>query len=122
MAPGDASQARDAPAQTEVLQDSDRTRIARMRLPGPVLVRNEPLGPDAERRMSHELAILERLRGLEGVAQLADATSERSDGSIVLADAGASTLRDLPKPLAVDELLALAPAWPARSRRCTAAA
>ena len=48
--------------------------------------------------------------GFEGVAQLADAPSARSDGSIVLADVGDATLRDLPKPLAVEELLALAPA------------
>ena len=66
--------------------------------------------PDAERRSRHELAILERLRGLAGVAQLVDTPSARSDGSMVRADAGDATLRDLPKPLAVDELLALAPA------------
>ena len=105
-----------------MLHQSDRARIARVRLPGLVVVRKEPLGPDAERRVRHELAILERLLGLEGVAQLVDAPSARSDGSIVLADAGDATLRDLPKPLAVDELLTLAAAWPARSRRCTAAA
>jgi hypothetical protein len=68
------------------------------------------LGSDAERRARHELAILERLRGVEGVAQLADTPSARSDGSIVLAEVGDATLRDLPKPLAVEELLALAPA------------
>ena len=110
MASGDVSQARDALTEIEVLHQSDRARIVRVRLPGLVVVRKEPSGPDAERRARHELAILERLRGLEGVAQLADAPSARSDGSIVLADAGAATLRDLPKPLAVDGLLALAPA------------
>ena len=51
----------------------------------------------------------ERLRGLEGVAQLADAPSARSDGSIVPADVGDATLRDLLKPLAVEELLARDP-------------
>ena len=110
MAPADESPAQDALPQIEVLHQSDRARIVRVRLPGLVVVRKEPLGADAERRARHELAILERLRGLEGVAQLVDAPSARSDGSIVLADAGDATLRDLPKPLAVEELLALAPA------------
>jgi hypothetical protein len=108
MAPADESPAQDALPQIEVLHQSDRARIARVRLAGLVVVRKEPLGRDAERRARHELAILERLRGLEGVAQLVDAPLARSDGSIVLADAGDATLRDLPKPLAVDELLTLA--------------
>ena len=108
MAPGDVSPAQDALTEIEVLHQSDRARIARVRLLGLVVVRKEPLGPDAERRVRHELTILERLRGLEGVAQLVDGPSAQSDGSIVLADAGDATLRDLPKPLAGDELLALA--------------
>ena len=108
MAPADESPAQDALSQIEVLHQSDRARIVRVRLPGLVVVRKEPLGADAERRARHELAILERLRGLGSVAQLADAPSARSNGSIVLADAGDATLRDLPKPLAVDELLRLA--------------
>ena len=65
MASGDAQL-----SQIEVLQQTNRVRIDRLRLPGLVVIRKEPLGPDAERRVRHELAMLERLRGLEGVAQL----------------------------------------------------
>jgi hypothetical protein len=63
MAPGGVSPADDALTRIELLHQSDRARIARVRLPGLVVVRKEPLGPDAERRARHELAILERLRG-----------------------------------------------------------
>ena len=48
----------------------------------------------------------ERLRGIEGVAQLVDAP--RYPGCIVLADAGGTCLADLAKPLPVDELIAVA--------------
>ncbi len=50
--------------------------------------------------------MLERLRGVPGVAQLIDAP--RYPGSIVLADAGATSLAGLAKPLAVDDLIGLA--------------
>ncbi|WP_432969114.1 AAA family ATPase [Dactylosporangium sp. CA-233914] len=56
--------------------------------------------------MRHELAMLERLRGVEGVAQLVEVS--RCPGSIVLADAGAVSLAGLVKPLAVGELVGLA--------------
>ena len=75
-------------------------------LAGRTVIRKEPLGPDAERRLRHELAMLERLRGVEGVAQLAEAP--RYPGSIVLADAGGTSLAGLAKPLAVDDLIGLA--------------
>ena len=55
-------------------------------MPGRTVIRKEPLGPDAERRLRHEVAMLERLRGVAGVAQLVD--EPRYPGSIVLADAG----------------------------------
>ena len=50
--------------------------------------------------------MLERLRGVAGVAQLAAAP--RYPGSIVLADAGGTSLAGVAKPLAVDELIGLA--------------
>ncbi len=50
--------------------------------------------------------MLERLRGVEGVAQLAEAP--RYPGSVVLEDAGGASLAGLAKPLAVDELIGLA--------------
>ena len=92
----------DAPARTEVLHASERTRVARLFLPGRTVIRKEPLGADAQRRLQHELAMLERLRGAMGIAQLADAPPYA--GSIVLVDAGGASAVELPKPLAVDDL------------------
>ncbi|WP_238005413.1 AAA family ATPase [Dactylosporangium sp. AC04546] len=50
--------------------------------------------------------MLERLRGVGGVAQLVEA--HRWPGSIVLADAGGMSLAGLAKPMAVDDLIELA--------------
>ena len=61
---------RDPPVRAEVVHESERTRITRLPFPGRTVIRKEPLGPGADRRLRHELAILERLRGGEGVAQL----------------------------------------------------
>ncbi|WP_250032313.1 protein kinase domain-containing protein [Paractinoplanes maris] len=85
-----------------VVHESNRTRVVRLSRAGRTLVAKEPLGPEAESRLRHETAILERLRGATGVAQLGDEPSH--EGSIVLADAGARTLADLPKPLPVSDL------------------
>ncbi|MBO0877668.1 MAG: serine/threonine protein kinase, partial [Pseudonocardia sp.] len=76
-----------------------------MYLSGGAVVCKEPLRPDPQ-RLRHELAILERLRGVDGVAQLVD--TREYPNSIVLADAGDSTLAELATPLAVDELIPLA--------------
>ena len=54
-----------------IVHSSERTRITRLFLPGRTVIRKEPLGPDAERRARHEVAMLERLPGVAGVAQLA---------------------------------------------------
>ena len=89
----------------EVVHRSDRARVTRLFLPGGAVIRKEPLGPDAERRVRHEMAMLERLRGVKGVAQLAEAP--RYPGSIVLADGGTS-LAGLAKPLPASELIGLA--------------
>ena len=91
--------------QAEVLHESERTRVSRLFLTGRSVIRKEPLGPDAERRLRHELAMLERLRGVAGVAQL---EAPRYPGSIVLADVGGTSLAGLAKPLAVDVLIGLA--------------
>jgi signal transduction histidine kinase/predicted ATPase len=106
MAAGGALPAGDPPVRTEVLYKSERTRVTRLFCAGRTIIRKEPLGPDAQRRLQHELAMLERLRGVAGVAQLVDAP--RYPGSIVLADAGATSLAGLAKPLAVDDLIGLA--------------
>ncbi|WP_432828536.1 AAA family ATPase [Dactylosporangium sp. CA-092794] len=71
-----------------------------------MVVCKEPLGPDAQRRVRHELAMLKRVRGVNGVARLVEASGHR--GSIVLADAGEVSLAGLAKPLAVGDLVGLA--------------
>ncbi|MFF5225255.1 AAA family ATPase [Dactylosporangium sp. NPDC000521] len=71
-----------------------------------VVICKEPLGPDASQRVQHEVAILERLRGVRGVAQLAEAP--RCPGSVCMADVGGTSLSALTKPLAVADLIPLA--------------
>src|SRR5580698_168512 len=75
----------------EVGHESGRTRITRLN--GGTVIRKEPLGPDGEGRVRHEVAMLERLRGVAGVAQLAQAP--RYPRSVVLADAGEVSLAGL---------------------------
>ena len=96
----------DQPLRAEPLHESDHTRVTRVFLPGGTVIRKEPLGPDAGRRLRHELAMLTRLRGVAGTAQLLDAP--RFPGSIVVADVGGTSLARRAKPLAVDDLIALA--------------
>ncbi|NMO50055.1 AAA family ATPase [Actinoplanes sp. TBRC 11911] len=96
----------DPPVRFAVVHESARTRVTRLSRAGRTLIMKEPLGPDAGRRLRHESAILERMRGVTGVAQLADESSH--DGTIVLADAGESTLADLPKPLPAHDLAGFA--------------
>ena len=64
----------------EIVHSSERTRVTRLFLPGRTVIRKEPLGPDAERRVRHEAAMLERLLGVAGVARL-----DRSPGLPCLA-------------------------------------
>ena len=89
----------------EIVHSSERTRITRLFLPGRTVIRKEPLGPDAERRVRHEVAMLERLRGVAGVAQLAEAP--RYPGSVVLEDAGAASLAGMTGPLPAGDLAGL---------------
>ena len=89
----------------EIVHSSERTRITRLFLPGRTVIRKEPLGPDAERRVRHEVAMLERLGGVAGVAQLAEAP--RYPGSVVLEDAGGASLAGMTKPLPAGELAGL---------------
>src|SRR5271165_1024980 len=105
MGAGGVLPGRDPPDRAEVVHESARTRVTRLFFAGRTVIRKEPLGPDADRRLRHELAMLERLRGVEGVAQLAQ--TPRYAGSAVLADAGGATLAGLGKPLAAGELTGL---------------
>ena len=96
----------DPPVRAEVVHVSARTRITRLFLAGGAVICKEPLGPDAERRARHEAVMLERLRGVAGVAQLADAPPD--PGSVLLADAGEVSLAEVPKPLPAGELAGVA--------------
>jgi hypothetical protein len=93
------------PVRAEIVHSSERTRITRLFLPGRTVIRKEPLGPDAERRVRHEAAMLARLPGVAGVAQLARAP--RYPGPVMLEDAGAASLAGLAKPLPVGKLTGL---------------
>jgi signal transduction histidine kinase len=106
MATGGVRSGRDPSSSVETLYVTGRTRVTRLFLPGRTAVRKEFLGPDAERRLRLELVMLERLRGLPGVAQLID--EPRYPGSIVLADLGDTSLADVPTPLDVGVLVGLA--------------
>src|SRR5882757_2177246 len=94
------------PVGVEVLHESERTRVTRLFLAGGTVIRKEPLGADAPRRLRHELGMLGRLRGVVGVAQLLDAP--RYPDSVVLADVGGISLAGVPTPLNADQLIELA--------------
>ena len=97
---------RGPPVRAQVVHESENTRVTRVFWSGRTVVRKELLGLDAQRRLQHEVLILQRLRGLGGVAQLLD--EPRFPASIVLADAGVASLGGLSKPLPEEELIALA--------------
>src|SRR5258706_16157681 len=90
----------------QIVHESERSRVTRMVLAERTVVRKEPQGPDAEHRLRNETAMLERLRGVDGVAQLAE--TPRLAGSIVLTDVRGTDLAALAKPVPVDDLIALA--------------
>ena len=90
----------------ELLHESGRTRVTRLVLPGGAVIRKELLGADGPRRRRHELDVLNRLRGVAGIARPLDAPW--FPDSIVLADVGGTTLAELATPLGVDELVRLA--------------
>ncbi|MDT7569243.1 MAG: hypothetical protein QOG76_7867, partial [Pseudonocardiales bacterium] len=96
----------DPPGGAEVVHESQRTRVTRLFLPGGTVIRKQPIGADAPRRLRHELGLLGRLRGVSGVAQLLDAPTYPD--SIVLADVGGISLAGLPTPLTGAELIELA--------------
>jgi signal transduction histidine kinase len=106
MGTGGVLPSRDPRVRAEVLHESERTRVCRLFLPGRTVISKEPLGPDAQRRLRHELAMLERLRGVTGMAQLVRAP--RHPRSVVVADVGGASLAGAAKPLAIDDLIGLA--------------
>ena len=89
----------------EVVHESERSRVVRLFMAGSAVVRKEPLGPDAQQRLRHEIAMLEVLHGIQGTAQLLD--EPRFPGSIVLEDAGDTPLAGMAKPLVIEDLIGL---------------
>ena len=71
----------DPPVRAEIVHSSERTRITRLFLRGRTIIRKELLGPDAERRLQRETAMLERLRGIAGLVQLAEASPSSARNS-----------------------------------------
>jgi signal transduction histidine kinase len=105
MSSGGVLPGREPSVRAEVVHESGRTRVTRLFLPRRTVIRKQPLGPDAERRVRHETSMLERLRGVAGVVQLAEAP--RDAESVVLDDAGCANVAELGQPLAVADLLRL---------------
>ncbi|MEX5636434.1 diguanylate cyclase [Parafrankia sp. FMc2] len=100
---------RDPPAavRTELLHESERTRVTRLFFSDGSVIRKESLGPGGQRRLRHEVEILERLSGAEGVVQLAAGAPPRP-GAILLADVGGLVLSERRTPLDSAELVELA--------------
>ena len=96
----------DPPLRDELMHESKRARVTRLFRAEGTVIRKQLLGRDAGVRLQHELAILERLRGVEGVAQLVDEPGYPD--SIVFEDVGGRRLTGLAKPMAVDKLTGLA--------------
>jgi diguanylate cyclase (GGDEF)-like protein len=93
----------------ELLYQSERTRVVRVRLPGSArsVIRKEQTGPGAAQRLRHEVAVLERLAGVEGVPQLA--AGPVGTNMVQLEDAGGVPLATVvPMPVEVPALLELA--------------
>jgi len=78
----------------------------RLYFPDGSVISKEPLGPDADRRLRHELAILTRLSGLPGVVQLAPAPAR--PGAILLTDIDGISLGGTATPWRPADLIALA--------------
>jgi diguanylate cyclase (GGDEF)-like protein len=91
----------------DVLYDSDRTRVVRVRPygGGPAVVEKQPLGPGASDRLRNELTVLRRLRGIPGTPRLLPDTP---DGTLGYVETPAATLASLTTPLPVAFLLDLA--------------
>ena len=94
------------PLRVEVVRESAHSRVTRLFFAAGSLICKQPLGPDASRRLRRERWVLERLRGVRGVAQLVERPN--IGDSIMLADAGDSTLAEAAKPLPVGMLMGLA--------------
>ena len=94
------------PVGVEGVYLSERTRVTRLVVGGRRVVRKEPLGSGWERRLRRELGVVERLRGVVGVVQLADVAG---DGvSLLFEDVGGVGLAGVGLPLGAGELVGVA--------------
>jgi len=91
----------------ELLHESERTRVIRAWSDGGTVIRKEPLGVGGQQRLRHEVEILERLSGVEGVVRLATGVP-RSPGAILLVDVAGRPLSERTSPLDPAELVELA--------------
>jgi PAS domain S-box-containing protein len=81
----------------DVLSVSDRARVVRLHLQGGgTVVCTEPTGQQRGDRLAHQLAILERLDGVEGVVQRSDAVA-RADAIVLVDEDGPTLAEELPK-------------------------
>jgi len=100
----------DAGGPGELLYESDRTRVRRVRLAGGTgsVVVKEPRGAGSVRRLRRELATLQRLAGIDGVPQLSAVRA--GAGAVTTEDVGGAPVSALLSagPLGVPELLELA--------------
>lgn len=97
---------------TRILHQSDHTRVFRLFLPNGAgsLVVKEWLGPRAKARRRHELGILKRLAGVQGVPQLAGAVNLGNANAVAMEDvAGVSLAEALRlRRMSIPELLEFA--------------
>ena len=91
---------------TQVVHESERTRVTRLFTQDGSMIRKEPRGPGAEKRLRHEMEICDRLSGVGGVSHTARA--QLYPGSILFADVHGVPLADVPTPLEIGELTRLA--------------
>jgi serine/threonine protein kinase len=91
-----------------VLFQSDRTVVSRSVTPTGTVIRKEMRGPNGPTRRRHELAILDRLAGVDGVPHLVPDADD--DAAIIVEDVGRATLAERLRsgPMGVDVQLALA--------------
>ena len=94
------------PVRTQVLHESERTRVTRLFVPGGSMIRKELRGLGAEKRLRHEVEIRERLSGISGVSRMSE--TQPYPGSILLEDLHGAPLADVPMPLEIDELTRVA--------------
>ncbi|MEV6348805.1 diguanylate cyclase [Actinoplanes sp. NPDC051851] len=91
----------------EVLYDSERTRVVRVRPAdgSPSVIRKQPLGAAAAERLRNERAVLRLLDGVEGTPRLA---GEVDGVALLFLDGSARTLAGMPTPWETGPLLDIA--------------